>query len=113
MSNNLQFCVVFVFFLQKQLPKDNFPYLLFSFYILITGYGFFHTIANNAVWSAKLEAIVLFPSLSQFGIGYSRFGVTAGYTWTPLFEEKKFYKGSTPVNNAIRPFSIALHLDLG
>ncbi|WP_204082248.1 HD domain-containing protein [Candidatus Cardinium hertigii] len=54
--------------LQKQLPKDNLPYLFFSFYIIITGYGFFYTLPFNSnsissIWDNDLEILVFFPSL--------------------------------------------------
>ncbi|CAH2559710.1 hypothetical protein [Cardinium endosymbiont of Oedothorax gibbosus] len=50
-------------YLQKQLPKDNLPYILFSFYILLTGYGSFYTFSSNPIWYARLEAFILLPSL--------------------------------------------------
>lgn len=50
-------------YLQKQLPKDNLPYILFSFYILLTGYGSFYTFSSNPIWYPRLEAFILLPSL--------------------------------------------------
>lgn len=50
-------------YLEKKLPKDNFPYIIFSFYILFTGYGSFYTFLSNAAWRATLEKFILLPSL--------------------------------------------------
>ncbi|WP_165393846.1 hypothetical protein, partial [Cardinium endosymbiont of Bemisia tabaci] len=50
-------------YLQKQLPKDPLPYILFSFYILLTGYGSFYTFSSNPEWYSTLESFVLIPSL--------------------------------------------------
>lgn len=46
-----------------QLPKDSLPYILFSFYILLTGYGALYTFSSNLIWDTRLEALILFPSL--------------------------------------------------
>ncbi|WP_339044170.1 HD domain-containing protein [Cardinium endosymbiont of Tipula unca] len=50
-------------YLQKQLPKNSSYYVLFSFYITVTGYCSFYTFSSNAIWGLKLEEMVLFPSL--------------------------------------------------
>lgn len=50
-------------YLQKQLPKNSAYYVLFSFYITVTGYCSFYTFSSNAIWGFKLEEMVLFPSL--------------------------------------------------
>ncbi|MGI2257649.1 HD domain-containing protein [Candidatus Cardinium hertigii] len=50
-------------YLQKQLPRDPLSYILFSFYILLTGYGSFYTFSSNPEWYTTLESFVLIPSL--------------------------------------------------
>ncbi|WP_419241787.1 HD domain-containing protein [Cardinium endosymbiont of Nabis limbatus] len=50
-------------YLEKQLPKDSLPYILFSFYILLTGYGSFYTFFSNPIWHTRLEILILLPSL--------------------------------------------------
>ncbi|WP_243018498.1 MULTISPECIES: HD domain-containing protein [Candidatus Cardinium] len=60
-------------YLDKQLPKDNLPYLFFIFYILLTGYGSFYTFSSNTIWHTSLEVLILFPSLlvSTFFLVYT------------------------------------------
>ena len=60
-------------FIQTRLPKDNLSYVLFSFYITVTGYCTFYTFSSNAIWSTQLEAMILFPSLfvTTFFLAYS------------------------------------------
>ncbi|ROT47025.1 HD domain-containing protein [Candidatus Cardinium hertigii] len=60
-------------YLQNQLPKHNLYYVLFSFYITVTAYCSLYTFSSNAIWSAKLEAFILFPSLfvSTFFLAYA------------------------------------------
>lgn len=59
-------------YLQKQLPKDHLPYIVFSFYILLTGYGAFYTFASHPTWYARLEVFILLPTLfvATFFLGY-------------------------------------------
>lgn len=60
-------------YLQKQLPRNSSYYVLFSFYIAVTGYCSFYTFSSNAIWGSKLENLVLFPSLfvATFFLVYS------------------------------------------
>ncbi|MCT4696827.1 HD domain-containing protein [Candidatus Cardinium sp. TP] len=45
------------------LPKHHLPYILFGFYILLTGYGSLYTFTSHPIWHARLEAFILLPSL--------------------------------------------------
>ena len=50
-------------YIQKQFPKNNTLYILFSFYMLITNYCSFYTFSSSALHNSILEYIILFPSL--------------------------------------------------